>query len=146
MLASACGGGSSESNVTVIIPPASQNNTLTVSTDGSGQGLVTSSPSGINCGNDCSEYYSESTSITLQESAQAGSTFNGWTGAFTGMGECSFDMSRGRSLIANFTINSTPTENDLTVTVTGSGNVTSTPVGSIGSINSSFSLNLPQSI
>jgi uncharacterized repeat protein (TIGR02543 family) len=45
-----------------------------------GQGTVTSSPAGINCGATCSAEYLEGTKVTLTASASAGSTFAGWTG------------------------------------------------------------------
>ncbi|PCI67743.1 MAG: hypothetical protein COB38_09385 [Gammaproteobacteria bacterium] len=125
---SACGGGGG-STPTVIPPATSQNHNLTVSLTGAGSGQISSTPAGISCGSDCSESYVESTSVTLQQTAQAGSTFNGWTGACTGMGACTFDMSIDRSVTAEFIVDATPSENDLTVTVTGSGSVTSDPAG-----------------
>ncbi len=40
---------------------------------------MTSSPAGINCGNDCIEPYNEGTSVTLTANPAAGSTFAGWS-------------------------------------------------------------------
>jgi hypothetical protein len=51
-----------------------------VSTTGTGSGTVTSSPSGISCGADCSESYASGTSVTLTATPAAGSTFAGWSG------------------------------------------------------------------
>ncbi|MHA2265851.1 MAG: InlB B-repeat-containing protein, partial [Candidatus Thorarchaeota archaeon] len=53
---------------------------LDVNTAGTGSGTVTSSPSGIDCGTDCSEDYSYGTSVTLTPTADTGSTFAGWSG------------------------------------------------------------------
>ena len=53
---------------------------LSVSKTGTGSGTVTSSPSGINCGSDCSETYSTITEVTLTAAPSAGSVFAGWTG------------------------------------------------------------------
>jgi hypothetical protein len=54
--------------------------TLTVTKSGTGSGTVTSNPSGINCGSDCSEIYSAGTPVTLTPSPAGGSTFAGWSG------------------------------------------------------------------
>ncbi|MDH4138922.1 MAG: hypothetical protein OEW09_19730, partial [Anaerolineae bacterium] len=53
---------------------------LTVNKAGTGTGTVTSDPAGINCGADCTEGYSDLTSVTLTATAAAGSTFAGWSG------------------------------------------------------------------
>ena len=53
--------------------------TLKVGTTGNGNGTVTSSPSGINCGGDCSEAYPVGTVVRLTATAASGSTFDGWT-------------------------------------------------------------------
>ncbi|PCI72747.1 MAG: hypothetical protein COB38_03625, partial [Gammaproteobacteria bacterium] len=125
---SACGGGGG--TTPTVVPPATiQNHSLMVSLTGAGSGQISSTAAGISCGSDCSESYAESTSVTLQQTAQAGSTFNGWTGDCTGMGACTFNMSIDRSVTAEFIVDATPSENDLTVTVTGSGSVTSDPAG-----------------
>ncbi len=54
--------------------------TLTVAKIGNGNGTVTSTPAGINCGADCSEVYDKGTSVTLQAAAASGSFFTGWSG------------------------------------------------------------------
>jgi hypothetical protein len=46
----------------------------------SGHGTVTSAPSGINCGSDCSEAYASGTMVTLTATPKNGSTFTGWSG------------------------------------------------------------------
>ena len=76
---------------------------LSVSKSGSGQGSVTSSPSGINCGGDCNEPYNEGTSVTLTAEPDADSTFGGWTGACGGMSlTCNVTMNDDRSVTATF--------------------------------------------
>lgn len=45
-----------------------------------GNGSVSSSPAGIDCGEDCSEEYEEGTEITLTASAEVGWVFDGWSG------------------------------------------------------------------
>jgi hypothetical protein len=75
---------------------------LTVSTDGTGSGTVTSSPAGIDCGSDCSEAYVEGTEVTLTPAADIGSVFVGWSGACTGTGSCVVAMDAAKSVTATF--------------------------------------------
>jgi hypothetical protein len=53
--------------------------TLTVAKSGTGTGTVTSNPTGINCGGDCSETYNVNT-VVLTPTADADSVFSGWSG------------------------------------------------------------------
>lgn len=53
--------------------------TLTVSLTGSGSGTVTSSPAGINCAGDCSESYSDGSTVDLTASPDGGSVFSAWS-------------------------------------------------------------------
>ena len=99
--------------------------TLTVTKGGSGAGTVSSSPTGITCGADCTEAYDAGTVVTLTATAAAGSRFTGWSGACTNStGTCSVTMSAAKTATANFVLQYT-----LTVTKTGSGTVTSSPSG-----------------
>jgi hypothetical protein len=100
--------------------------TLTVGLTGSGNGTVTSTPSGINCGADCSEEYVDGTQVTLSATAAAGSVFVGWTGACAGMVTCTVTMSEARSVVAMFSVSDTLT---VSLAGTGSGIVASTPPG-----------------
>lgn len=54
--------------------------TLDVSRTGSGSGTVTSFPSGINCGPDCSEAYVVDAVVTLTADPDADSNFSNWSG------------------------------------------------------------------
>ena len=62
-------------------PPVQPTTTfqLAVSKAGSGTGLVTSSPPGINCGRDCSEDYAEDSLVSLAATPGTGSAFRGWS-------------------------------------------------------------------
>jgi len=102
--------------------------TLTVSKSGTGSGTVTSNPSGIDCGSDCSESYNQGTSVTLTATPASGSTFGGWTGD----ADCSdgvVTMDANKTCTATF--NSQVVGYTLTVVKsgTGSGTVTSSPAG-----------------
>lgn len=71
---------------------------LIVLQSGSGKGTVTSSPTGISCGNTCTESFDSRTSVTLTPTASTGSTFAGWSGDCTGTGTCSLTMSTRSSM------------------------------------------------
>lgn len=56
--------------------------TLSAVKSGNGFGVITSNPSGINCGSDCSESYDQDSGarVTLKATANGGSTFTSWSG------------------------------------------------------------------
>jgi hypothetical protein len=70
---------------------------------GLGKGTITSNPSGINCGANCSAFYSLNTVVTLTATPDVLSVFNGWTGCDTVSGmTCTVTLSRARAVAANF--------------------------------------------
>jgi PKD repeat protein len=81
---------------------------LSVATQGSGSGQVTSSPAGIACGATCQASFAPATAVTLTASPDAGSIFTGWAGDCTGTGACQVTMNQARSVIANFRPNTPP--------------------------------------
>jgi hypothetical protein len=102
--------------------------TLTVMRAGTGAGAVTSSPSGISCGSDCSEQFDYGTMVTLTAAASTGSTFGGWSGGgCSGTGTCRVTISAAASVTATFSL----TQHTLSVlrSGTGTGTVTSSPAG-----------------
>lgn len=76
--------------------------TLTVTLAGAGTGQVTSSPTGVTCGGDCTEDYADGTSVTLTAVPQAGSSFTGWSGVCSGTGNCVVSMTQARGATATF--------------------------------------------
>jgi uncharacterized protein (DUF2141 family) len=106
---------------------AQQQYTLTVTKSGTGSGTVTSIPTGINCGADCSEAYNQGTSVILTATPDSGSTFTGWSGACSGVGTCTLNMTSDKAATAAFA------QQQYTLTVTkagtGSGTVVSIPTG-----------------
>jgi alpha-tubulin suppressor-like RCC1 family protein len=117
-----------QANTTLTVTGQSSQYTLSVVRAGAGTGTVSSNPSGISCGTDCSETYNSSTSVTLTASATGGSTFAGWSGCDTVSGAtCTVTMNATRTATATFD----PPRFVLTVNKTGSGSgtVSSSPAG-----------------
>lgn len=101
-------------------------NTLTVTKAGTGEGTVSSSPAGIDCGSTCSTPFA-AVPVTLTATAQPGSVFDGWSGGGCfGTVPCHVQLSSDTQVTATFTLVKT-----LTVTEAGSGigTVVSKPAG-----------------
>lgn len=80
--------------------------TLVVPRNGTGSGTVTSNPTGINCGDCCSQGYTSGTVVTLTATPAAGSTFAGWSGD----GDCTdgiVTMNPSRTCTATFNLSDT---------------------------------------
>ncbi len=90
-------------NVTALFNNAPPTSTLTVAKAGNGAGTVTSNPAGIACGADCTQPYSQGTSVTLTATPAAGSKFAGWGGACAGTGACVVSMTAAKAVTATFT-------------------------------------------
>ena len=117
-------------SVTATFATAPTTFTLTVAKAGTGLGTVRSTPAGINCGADCSQAYASGTSVTLTATPKASSTFSGWSGPCTGTGTCVVSMTQARSVTATFnTGGGGPFTLSVVKAGTGSGTVTSSPVG-----------------
>jgi hypothetical protein len=81
---------------------------LTISRAGTGDGTITSVPTGIDCGSDCSEFIKTDELVLLTATPAANSTFAGWTGACSGTQlKCWVKMDVAKSAAATFTANST---------------------------------------
>ncbi len=91
-----------------------------------GMGSVASAPAGITCGTDCTENYAHGSNVALTASPGADQQFSGWLGACSGtQTTCTVSMTEARSVTAAFA----PVQRGLTVSVVGSGSVTSSPAG-----------------
>ncbi len=76
---------------------------LALNKKGSGKGKVTSSPSGITCGNDCDGDFASLSSVTLTADPDSGNRFTGWTGPCTGSSlTCEVFMNRDYTPSATF--------------------------------------------
>ena len=121
----ACGGSKSDGGDS---PAPEQPQMSVLSISRMGQGTVASTPTGIDCGSDCSGSYATNTAVSLHATAAQGSQFVGWSGVgvtCAGTDDCAVMLDQSKSLVATFsTVNAT--EYDLNVTVAGSGTVTGT--------------------
>ena len=94
-----------------------------------GNGTVSSQPSGVICsGSNCSGTFPASTAVTLTAIPGANQSFAGWTGACTGSSSCTVSMTQARSVTATF-IPLNGTSFTLSTSVSGSGRLTSLPLG-----------------
>jgi hypothetical protein len=75
---------------------------LIVNKTGTGSGTVTNAPAGIDCGGTCSYSFNETTLVTLTAVPNPGSTFTGWSGAYTGAGACAVTMDGNKTVTATF--------------------------------------------
>ena len=94
-----------------------------------GNGNVASSPAGINCGEDCTEEYTEDTnnepSITLTATPETGYGFSSWIGCDSSDGNtCTVVINSNKTITANFEVLVT-----LVVNNSGGGTVDSSPDG-----------------
>lgn len=122
MTLAACGGGEGGT-------PGPDTGTFTLSVSTTGGGTVTSQAGNIDCGTVCTAAVSSGTSVTLTATPATGQAFQGWGGACAGqVASCSVTMDAARSVSATF-VQAAPTTFALNVTVSGSGTVTSQPVG-----------------
>jgi YVTN family beta-propeller protein len=87
------------------LPPV----TLTIAEAGTGAGLVTSNPPGINCSvssNQCAAQFAAGTQVTLTASASAGSIFTGWSGGgCSGTNGCTLTLNANNTVTASFALN-----------------------------------------
>ena len=98
---------------------------LNVAVTGNGSGSVSSDPVGIDCGATCSSQFGLGVPVTLTAVADMGSTFMGWSGACSGLGDCIIPMDATRSVTATFSLDQH--DLDLTFVGTGSGEVSIQP-------------------
>ena len=107
--------------------PSCAVNRVSVARAGSGSGVITSVPGGVNCGPTCLFQYAHGTTVTLIAAADPGSVFTGWSGGgCSGTVSCTVTLNADTAVTATFTAVRTLT---VTKTGTGSGTVTSTPAG-----------------
>jgi YD repeat-containing protein len=76
---------------------------VTVGRTGGGNGMVTSTPAGINCGTQCTASFESGSAVTLTAAAPAGSIFKNWTGCDVTTGIfCNLTIGSAREVAADF--------------------------------------------
>ena len=98
---------------------------LTVVRAGTGNGLVTSEPAGIVCGDDCTADFDSNASVTLMAEPATGSSLTGWSEPGCSGDTCTVTMDQVRTVTATFTLN----QYQLTIKRQGQGTVSSFPAG-----------------
>jgi hypothetical protein len=96
---------------------------LTITGLGTGNGVVTSSPSGINCTitagkaatTGCSKLFTQGTVVTLTAKPASGHSFVGWGSPCTGTGTCRVQMNSNKTRSAQFL------KGPFTINISGSG-------------------------
>ncbi|BAP56049.1 NHL repeat-containing protein [Thioploca ingrica] len=105
--------------------------TLTVSKSGTGNGIITSLPAGIDCGVSCRANFNAATLVTLTAQAAAGSKFVGFSGnEDCGDGNLTLNVNKTCNAIFELLPTTPVVENRVfSLKVTGNGRVISTPAG-----------------
>jgi hypothetical protein len=123
------------------VSPSSMFNVAAAKT-GTGTGLVSSSPAGIDCGTACSYTYLAGTVVTVATTPSSGSTFRGWSGGgCSGTDVCTLTGNGSVTVTATFDTTPTPTPTPtspsytLAVITKGPGTISSSSGGiSCGSV------------
>jgi len=96
---------------------------LTIVKEGSGEGTVTSSPAGIDCGATCEEFFEEGSSVLLSAAPALHSEFTEWEASdcdeVTLEGKCKVQMTGDRTVHLSFTHKT----HELSVEAEGTGKV-----------------------
>ncbi|MCP4358984.1 MAG: DUF11 domain-containing protein [Chloroflexi bacterium] len=101
------GDGDGLSTVDLGAYEASTHYRLTVVKDGTGSGMVTSDPAGVDCGITCTLALTSNSVVTL--TAVANISFSGWSGACAGTGSCLLTMTETKKVTATFSAVNTST-------------------------------------
>ena len=126
--------------VTAIFSAIPVTTSLTVNFSGTGAGSVVCSTNGGTTFGACSASYPGGTMITLQATANTGSTFSGWSGGgCSGTGTCQITLNQNATVQAGFTLNASNLSLSVTPTGTGSGSITcSVNGGATGACSTSY--------
>lgn len=121
VMLTACGSGGSTPGPLPGSPPNSNQSTLTVTMLGTGNGTITSNPTGLVCtSQSCAGSFTTGTTITLTAVPDAGHTFGGWIGgSCPGTGPCTLTLTS--PLILSVTFNAPVATPIVTVVKTGNG-------------------------
>ena len=76
---------------------------FTLTINKTGDGTVTSTPAGIDCGATCAAEFEKGAAVTLAQSAGDGFQFSGWGGACSGTADCAVTLDAAKTVTAAFT-------------------------------------------
>ena len=76
---------------------------FTLTINKTGDGTVTSTPAGIDCGATCAAEFDKGAAVTLAQSAGDGFQFSGWGGACSGTADCAVTLDAAKTVTAVFT-------------------------------------------
>lgn len=85
-----------------------QNATFSLGVSKTGNGTITSIPTGINCGTACGFSFTSGDTVTLTATPESGNTFSGWGGSCSGAEPCTLKMDGAKTVNANFSVVNTP--------------------------------------
>ena len=95
-----------------------------------GEGIVTSSPEGLECSQGkCLGKFPENSIVTLTAIPGKGQSFKKWRGPCRGKETCTVKMKKHRKIFAQFTTALPPPPVILTIALKGKGKITSSPEG-----------------
>jgi hypothetical protein len=97
-----CSDGSVTMNASKTCAATFTLNTLSLAVSKTGNGTVTSTPSGITCGTGCLSNFVAGAAVTLKATPEAGYAFAGWSGGCTGTADCKLTLSSNTTVIASF--------------------------------------------
>jgi uncharacterized repeat protein (TIGR02543 family) len=104
------------------------NTHFTLAVTAGSNGVVTTTPGGIDCGTRCIAGFAAGTTINVIARPNPGYRFSGWSGACSGTNTCDLTMSANRSVQAAFAAVA-PGHYALTVHDYGEGTIVSAPAG-----------------
>lgn len=119
-----------DASVSALFQLAPATRSLEVHRKGAGGGVITSIPSGIDCGPSCTASFAEGTEVTIIATAEAGTVFAGWEGGgCSGSGSCTLVLARDASVTARFQTSAGTRVLGVTKSGSGTGSVSSFPSG-----------------
>lgn len=97
---------------------------IEVSVSRVGSGFVSSSPTGIDCGNLCAAFFPQGATVELFAAPAGGWRFGGWSGDCSGLAPCALALGADKVVTANFI-----QQFELSLVIDGQGSVSSDPAG-----------------
>ncbi len=120
-------GGSTAGGSTAGGSTAGGSEAVEVQRSGTGDGGVTSTPAGIDCGATCTAPFTTGSTVVLRAQPAPSSVFSGWSGDCAGSGDCSLSVNGPRTATARFDLALRTLQ--VISAGSGTGRVTTMPAG-----------------